>query len=174
MTLLLPSQAEEHLSQVAQQFAQWRQNRANPRGSRIPEALWVEAIALAEVLPLTQVARHLGLKPHALQQRRGDHGRPPGTPRPSQSPAFVEVTSEPRQLAATEVELQRPDGACLRIRYPEAAPCNRARIGVVDRAKRERAVRRAFSADRGSCGEQLEIGRLRSETQGRCRLEPTP
>jgi len=122
MTLLSPLQAEAHLQEVAQQFAQWRQSRVNPRGARIPELLWAEAIALADVLPPTRVARSLKLKPHALQRRRGDHGRPPVTARPLQSPAFVEVTPEPSLLAATEVEIQRPDGACLRIRYPAAGP----------------------------------------------------
>ena len=122
MTFPSPTQVEEHLHEVAQQFAQWRQSRTNPRGARIPEALWAEAIALADVLPPTRVARHLKLKPHALKRRRGDHGRPPVTPRPSQSPAFVEVTPEPRQLAPTEVEIQRPDGTRLRITYGDAAP----------------------------------------------------
>ena len=122
MTFPSPTPVEEHLHEVAEQFAQWRQSRANPRGARIPEALWAEAIALAAVLPPTRVARHLKLKPHALKRRRGDHDRPPVTPRPSQSPAFIEVTPEPRPLAATEVEIQRPDGTCLRIRYPEATP----------------------------------------------------
>jgi hypothetical protein len=120
MPFLPTPQVEEHLHEVAQQFAQWRQSRANPRGARIPEALWAEAIALADVLPPTRVARYLKLKPHALRRRRGDHSRPPVSPRPSQSPAFVEVTPEPRPLAATEVEIHRPDGACLRIKYPEA------------------------------------------------------
>ena len=122
MLFLSTPQAEERLHEVAQQFTQWRQSRPTPRGARIPEALWAEAIALADVLPPTRVARHLQLKPHALKRRRGDHGRPPGTPHPAQAPAFVEVTPEPQPLAVTEVEIQRPDGACLRIRYPEAAP----------------------------------------------------
>src|SRR5712691_9807885 len=76
ITLLPPTQAEEHLSHVAQQFAQWRQGRANPRGSRIPAPLWTEAPTLAEVLPLTRVTRQLSLKPHALKRRRGDPGSP--------------------------------------------------------------------------------------------------
>jgi hypothetical protein len=122
MTLPSPTQAEEHLQEVAEHFAQWRQSRATPRSARIPEALWAEALALVDVLPPTRVARHLKLKPHALKRRRGDRGQPPVPPRPPHSPAFIEVTPEPRPLAATEVEIQRPDGACLRIRYPEAAP----------------------------------------------------
>jgi hypothetical protein len=122
MTLLPPTQAEEHLSQVAQQVAQWRQSRANPRGSRIPEPLWAEAITLAEVLPATQVARHLGLKPHALKRRRGDHDSPSVTARPARAAAFVEVTTEARRGATTEVEIQRPDGRRLRSTSHGAAP----------------------------------------------------
>jgi hypothetical protein len=122
MTLLSPTQAEEHLSQVAEQFAQWRQSRTNPRGARIPEPLWAEAIALAEVLPPPRVARHLGLKPQALQRRRGDRDSPAVSLPPACSTAFVEVTTEATRMATTEVEVQRPDGARLRITYPEAAP----------------------------------------------------
>ena len=122
MTFPSPTQGEEHLHEVAEQFTQWRQSRTNPRGARIPEALWAEAIALADVLPPTRVARHLKLKPHALQRRRGDHGRPPVTPQPAQSPVFVEVTPEPRPRGGTAVEIQRPDGTCLRITYGDAAP----------------------------------------------------
>lgn len=122
MTLLPPTQAEEHLSQVAEQFAQWRQSRPNPRGARIPEPLWAEAIALAEVLPPTRVARHLGIKPHALKQRRGDRDSPAVSSRPARSTAFVEVTTEATRMETTEVEVQRPDGTRLRITYHDAAP----------------------------------------------------
>jgi hypothetical protein len=122
MTLLSPTQAEEHLSQVAQQFAQWRQSRPNPRGSRIPEPLWAEALALAEVLPPTRVARHLGLKAHALKQRRGDRGSPVVSPHPSPAAAFVEVTADVGRPATAEVEVQRPDGARWRITYHDATP----------------------------------------------------
>jgi hypothetical protein len=79
-------------------------------------------MALTDVLPLTRVARHLKLKPHAIQRRRGDHGRPPVTPRPSQPPGFVEVTPEPQLRGTTAVEIQRPDGSRLRITYGDAAP----------------------------------------------------
>jgi hypothetical protein len=74
------------------------------------------------VLPLTRVARHLGIKPHALKRRRGDHGSPPVTPRPARAAAFVEVTTGTRQVATAEVEIQRPDGTRLRITYHDAAP----------------------------------------------------
>ena len=123
MTLMPPTQAEEHLSHVTQQFAQWRQSRANPRGSRIPESLWAEALALAEELSPTRVARHLGLKPHALKRRRGDAGSStvPARP-PHAAPAFVEVTAATGSPATAEVEVQRPDGTRLHIAYHDAVP----------------------------------------------------
>jgi len=62
MTLFPSAQVEEHLSHVAQLFAQWRHNRTTPRG-RIPKPLWAQAIALTQQLPLTRVAKHLGLTP---------------------------------------------------------------------------------------------------------------
>lgn len=120
MTLLSPLQAEEHLRDIAQQFTQWRQSRANPRGSRIPAPLWAEAIALTAVLPLTRVARALGLKPHALQRRRGDV--PSSTGSRSPAPTFVEISAAAARPTTAEVELQRPDGARLRITYHEGAP----------------------------------------------------
>jgi hypothetical protein len=122
MTLLSPAQAEAHLSDVAQQFTQWRQSRANPRGSRIPESLWAEAVTLAEALPLTRVARHLGLKLHALKRRRGVHGRPPVSARPPHAAAFVEVTAATGYAVTAEVEVQRLDGTRLRITYHDPAP----------------------------------------------------
>jgi hypothetical protein len=126
MTLLSPTQAEEHLSQVAQQFAQWRQSRPNSRGSRIPEPLWAEAVTLATVVPLTRVARSLGLKPHALKRRCSDTPSALVSPRPtppaSPAAAFVEVRADVGRPATAEVEVQRPDGARLRITYHDATP----------------------------------------------------
>jgi len=122
MTLLSPAQAEAHLRHVAQQFAQWRQSRSTPRGYRIPEPLWAEAVTLAHVLPLTRVAQQLGLKPHTLKRRRGNKA---GTTAPSLPPRrspFVEVTADAWRPATAEVEVHRPDGIRLRIAYHEAAP----------------------------------------------------
>jgi hypothetical protein len=122
MMLIAPTQAEEHLSAVAQQFAQWRQSRPNPRGSRIPKSLWAEAIALAEELPPTRVARQLGLKPHALKRRRGGHGIPAGSAASAHAAAFVEVSAPAGPPTTAEVEVQRPDGTRLRIAYHDAVP----------------------------------------------------
>jgi hypothetical protein len=122
MPFLPTPQTEEHLSEVAQQFAQWRQSRANPRGSRIPEALWAEAVTLAKVLPLTRVARTLGLKPHALRRRRGDAPTPAMSRPLAHATAFVEVRAATARPATAEVEVARPDGARLRILYHDVAP----------------------------------------------------
>jgi hypothetical protein len=69
MTRLPSIQAEAHLRHLAQQFAHWRQRRTTPRG-RIPQALWAQAVTLAQVLPCVRVAKHLGLTPQALKRRR--------------------------------------------------------------------------------------------------------
>jgi hypothetical protein len=118
MTHLTPLQAEEHLQHVAEQFTQWRQSRPTPRGCRIPAALWTEALTLAEVLSVTRVARHLQLKPQALNRRRGETGTKP----PSPSAPFIEVAPPPWRSCTAEVEVQRPDGTRLRITYSEASP----------------------------------------------------
>jgi hypothetical protein len=125
MTLLSPAQAEAHLSHVTQQFVQWRQSRTTPRGSRIPEPLWAEAVTLAEVLPLTRVANQLGLKPHTLNRRRREHGGTPVStvpPRPSHTPPFGEVSAAAWRSVTAEVEVHRPDGTRLRLPYHAAAP----------------------------------------------------
>ena len=120
MQPLSPAQAEEALTQVTHHFAQWRQNRRTPRG-RIPHGVWVQAVALTATLSVTRVAHQLGLTPHALKRHReAMNGLPMPTPSPH-APQFVEVAPAWR-TPATEVEVQRPDGARLRISYSDAAP----------------------------------------------------
>jgi len=114
MTRLPLAQVEEHLSHVTQQFAQWRASRPTPRG-RIPHSLWAQAIALTQQLPLTRVAKQLGLTPQVLKRRR-DEARtvvvPPPVPCP---PPFVEVQAPAWRTSTAEVEVQRADGSRLRI-----------------------------------------------------------
>ena len=121
MTRLPLAQVEEHLHHVTQQFAQWRTSRTTPRG-RIPQPLWAQAIALTEHLPLTRVAKQLGLTPQVLKRRR-EAPRPVTAPPPLlDPPAFVEVPAPTWRMATAEVEVQRADGTRLRITYSDAVP----------------------------------------------------
>jgi hypothetical protein len=115
MTMLPPSHAEDELRHLAQQFTQWRQSRTTSRG-RLPPPLWAQAVALTHVLPLSRVAKRLGLCPQRLRKRGSGTG-----PALSAALPFVEVAPIWRSPTA-EVEVQRPDGTRLRILYSEAAP----------------------------------------------------
>ena len=113
-----PSQAEEQLQHVTEQLTQWRQGRSSVRGSRIPAALWQEILQLAEAFSVPYVAKALRLKSQALKRRRGETAAPAG----AAALPFVEVTPAAGAAGAVAVEVQRPDGARLRITYSEAAP----------------------------------------------------
>jgi hypothetical protein len=117
MSVLSPAQAEEALTHLTHQFAQWRQSRMTPRG-RIPKSLWAQAVALAQVLPYARVAKPLGLTPQVLKRHTTQHARADSL---LASPHFVEVSTAWRNPTA-EVEVQRADGTRLRITYSEAAP----------------------------------------------------
>jgi hypothetical protein len=118
MISLSPPQAEEQLQHIAAQLTQWRQSRPTVRGSRIPAALWSEILLVAEVLSVPHVAHQLRLKPQALKRRRGETGAKALAP----VPGFVEVAPALGSSGAVAVEVQRPDGARLRITYSESTP----------------------------------------------------
>jgi hypothetical protein len=113
--------ADHQLDQLAGQFAHWRQTRSYP-SERIPQHLWDQAAALAQVLPRSRVAQHLRLSPSGLIKHMAI--RPEATPAtPRTAPPFVEVPSVPVCLpapAAIEIDLERPDGARLHLRCPES------------------------------------------------------
>ena len=119
MTMVSPAQAEAQLRDLTQQFTQWRQSRTTPRG-RIPQPLWAQAIALAHVLPLARVAKQLGLTPHTLKRRGGGQAAVPA-PLPATG-TFVAVEAPAWQTPTAEVEIQRTDGARMRITYRETTP----------------------------------------------------
>ncbi len=120
MPLLSPAQAEEALTHLAHHFAQWRQSRRTPRG-RIPQELWTQAVALTATLSITRVAHQLGLTSQALKRRRAALTGTTTSLSSAQAPQFVEVATAWRS-PTTEVEIQRADGARLRITYRDAAP----------------------------------------------------
>lgn len=120
MTQLSTSQAEDELRHVAQQFTQWRQRRTTPRG-RIPPPLWAQAVALTRMLPLSHVAKRLGLCSQRLRKRSGGQALAASAPAQPVALPFVEVTPAWRSLTA-EVEVQRADGTRLRISSYDPAP----------------------------------------------------
>ena len=124
MTELL-LQAEPALADLAEQFAQWRRTRATAQ-ERIPQALWDQAVVLTTVLPCSQVAKRLRLSPTDLKKqclaRQGSLVAATASPHPG----FIEVTAHGVGAAAapspTLIEVERPDGARLRLQYPDAPP----------------------------------------------------
>ena len=117
-------QAEPALADLVDQFAQWRQTR-QPQ-EPIPPRLWSQAVALTALLPYSQVAKQLRLSPTDLKRRcLARPGIRPAEATPP-APACVEVTGVAVGAAppahALLIEVERPDGARLRLQYLEAPP----------------------------------------------------
>lgn len=113
------TQAEQALAELAEQFTRWRQRRAN-RHERIPTPLWDQAVALTQVLPNGRVAKALRLSATDLKQHCQAQPTSLAVPPPESDPRFVELTPEAGAwpvAADTQVELERPDGIRMCIRY---------------------------------------------------------
>ncbi len=116
MPLPIPDPTVPQLDHVAAQFAHWRQQRTHP-AERIPQALWDQAVALTRALSYSHVAKQLRLSPSDLKQQMLAQQAPASPGR------FVEVSQTPAPpltYPATEIEMQRADGARLRLRSSEA------------------------------------------------------
>ena len=121
MKMETPLHTAHQLDQLAGQFEHWRRTRSHP-SERIPQRLWEQAAALAQVLPHCRVAQHLRLSPNDLKKHMVTQrdSKPTDSPTPWQ---FVEVPPTPACSPATvamEIALERPDGARLRLRCPES------------------------------------------------------
>src|SRR5262245_55130195 len=122
MHSITSAQAEQQLTDLAEQFALWRQQRTY-RFAPIPRPLWEQAVALTTVLPLATVAKCLQLRGRDLQKRcaaRPENLGAATTPPPM---GFVEVPAPsawPLAPPQTEIEVYRTDGARLWIRSHEA------------------------------------------------------
>jgi len=120
MKIATPLHTDDQLDQLAGQFEHWRQTRSY-RGERIPQALWDQAVALARVLPHSRVAQQLRLAPNDLKKQMAMQLDSQAAPGPT-TPGFVELppaTSSPHLCSGFEIELQRQDGARLRLHAPE-------------------------------------------------------
>jgi AAA ATPase domain/Adenylate and Guanylate cyclase catalytic domain len=122
MNPVAPVQAEQALAQLAHEFDHWRQIRTN-RAAPIPPPLWEQAIALTALLPRGQVAKRLRLSGGELKKRCAAPHAPRSAPASPAALDFVELPAPPAWPLSpppVEVELQRADGARLRIHYHEA------------------------------------------------------
>jgi hypothetical protein len=116
-----PLHADHQLDQLAGQFEHWRQTRSHP-SERMPKRLWKQAAALARVLPYSRVAQHVRVSPSDLKKHLATP-QMAHDPKPAPSPRVVEVPPTPAWPPATQamdIELERPDGARLRLRCPES------------------------------------------------------
>jgi len=122
MKIETPLHTDHQLDQLAGQFEHWRQTRSH-RGERIPQALWDQAVALARVLPRTRVAQHLRLSAKDLKKQMAAELEPHAAASLT-APGFVEVppaTHRPAAPPTTEIELQRKDGAQMRLHAPDTS-----------------------------------------------------
>jgi hypothetical protein len=122
MSSMTSAQAEHQLTALADQFAQWRQQRTY-RFAPIPLPLWEQAIALTAVLPLSSVAKRLRLRGSDLKKRCVARHEGPGAEPLPPALDFVEVPAAspwPLPTPPTEIELHRADGARLWMRSHEA------------------------------------------------------
>jgi hypothetical protein len=104
------------LDQLAGQFEHWRRNRSHP-SERIPQALWDQAATLATVIPYSRVAKQLKLSPSDLKKQMVTKDCTYQAPTPTLSFIEVPAASQPPVTdLATEIELERADGARLRLR----------------------------------------------------------
>jgi hypothetical protein len=114
--------AEHELAQLAARFQDWRHRRTTPSDS-IPQSLWEQAVALTTVLSVSRVAQGIGVSWGTLKKRCTAHPPAPAAAEPCATLGFVEVAPPaawPVPTPGTEIELQRRDGARLRIHSYEA------------------------------------------------------
>ena len=124
MTTESPLQVETALAELAEQFEDWRRSRTTGQ-ERIPPSLWDQAVALSAVLPCSRVARCLRVRSTDLRKRALVKPAPGTTEGTAPTPAFVEVPVPwlgPATPGITLIEVERPDGAQLRVRYRDAPP----------------------------------------------------
>lgn len=98
------------ISDLGHRLEVWR--RARPGRGAMPSDLWEDAARLAQIHGINPIARALRLDYHALKRHMQAAQRLEGVSRP----AFVEVSlSPPLPASDCVVELERPDGARMRV-----------------------------------------------------------
>ena len=123
MKTMAPAHAEQQLTHVADRFDHWRQTRTTP-AEPIPHSLWEQAIAFTTTFSIARVATRLRVSGGELKKRCVAHHAPAVEPS-STALGFVALPATPAWPMPTlsaEVELQRTDGARLRMHYHEPQP----------------------------------------------------
>lgn len=99
------------LSDLGHRIDVWRRTR--PKLAPMPSNLWKDAARLAQLHGINPVAKTLRLNYHALKR----HLQAARGLRATAPPAFVEVSlSPPVPTSGCLVELERPDGAKMKVR----------------------------------------------------------
>jgi hypothetical protein len=108
----------EPVAQLQRQLEQFRS--AQPRRTKLPEALWQAAVDLARQHGVYPVAHPLRLDYTRLKKRLDG---PPTLRRKATKPAFVElVAPSPTQLEECVIEFESSSGSKMRIQWKATAP----------------------------------------------------
>ena len=117
-------EAEQRLLALTEQFNCWRAQRTKP-SERIPAELWDQAVELTRVLTNSYVAKQLHLSPGDLRRRAQAQKGSTAVTAPTGAVPFIELTGVGFSSSCPpdnplSVEIERPDGARLRLRYAHA------------------------------------------------------
>ena len=104
------------LTRGAARFAQWRQSRIP--GTRIPEALWNQAVELAGRYGVSRTAKALRVGFHELQKRAA---RQTNADKETPAAAFVELPAAP-VVGECRIEWESASGAKMRVELKGSWP----------------------------------------------------
>jgi hypothetical protein len=108
----------EPVAQLQRQLEQFRS--AQPRRTKLPEALWQAAVELARQHGVYPVAHPLRLDYTRLKKRLDG---PPALRRKATKPAFVELVAPSHpQLEECVIEFESSGGSKMRIQWKATAP----------------------------------------------------
>mgnify|MGYP001806942214 CR=1 FL=1 len=114
MTLPLPAAAAD-LAQTAAAFAHWRTTA--PKGARVPEELWSQAVVLAASQGVSKVCTTLRLDYTGLKRRLTAFLAKPPEP-PTTPPDFVDlVLAAPPSGSVCVLVVSDPRGRSLRLEW---------------------------------------------------------
>jgi len=109
------------LSEVKEQFKNWRRTRKSPRP--IPDKLWQAAVSLTATHSISQISKELILDYTALKNRVPIKKKNRGAKR--SSPGFIELNLEPAAaVLECMVEMQDPLGAKMRMHFRGKPDCD--------------------------------------------------